>query len=93
MGEATTPSAMGTVRVSRRGFISKVRGSVMTSRYRCSSGDKREEAQVKLHAHGYIEAICGDSGQGKTLVVQHPEAYVGRVDDLVRRADPSAQRI
>jgi hypothetical protein len=93
MGEVATPSAMGIVQVARRGFISKVGGSVMTSQYLCSSDDKREEAQVKLHAHGYIEAIRGDSGQGKTLVVQHPEAYVGRVDDLVRRADPSAQRV
>lgn len=65
----------------------------MTSQYLCSSDNKRVEAQAALHAHGYTEAFRGDSGHGETLVVHHPDAYVGRVDDLVRKADPSAQRI
>jgi hypothetical protein len=68
-------------------------GSIVTSQYLCSSFHKREVAQAALHAHGYIEAFRGDSGHGKTLVVPHPDAYVDRVDDLVRKADPSAQRI
>jgi hypothetical protein len=65
----------------------------MRSHYFCSSADKCEDAQAALRAHGYLEAIWGDTGHRRMLVVPHPDAYVQRVDNLVYKADPSAQRL
>jgi hypothetical protein len=64
----------------------------MRSQYRCSSSDKREADQEALIAHGYDEVYHEDEGDRRTLVVFHPEFYAGRVDYIVYRVDPAAQR-
>jgi hypothetical protein len=64
--------------------------ATMTSQYRCSSSDKRKAAQDALIAHGYDDVFCADTSDRRTLVVIHPDVYAGRVDDLVRKADPAA---
>jgi hypothetical protein len=64
----------------------------MLSEYRLSNTDKREEAQNSLLGHGY-DARCGDTQRRDTLVVDHPTAYLGRVDELVHKVDPTARRL
>jgi hypothetical protein len=64
----------------------------MRSQYRCSSSDKREAAQDALIAHGYDDVFCGDTSDRRTLVVIHPDAYSGRVDYIIYRVNPTAQR-
>jgi hypothetical protein len=64
----------------------------MRSQYRCSSSDKREAAQDALVLHGYEDVFCGDTSDRRILVVVHPDAYGGRVDYIVYRVDPAAQR-
>jgi hypothetical protein len=65
----------------------------MRSQYLCSSADRCEAAQAALRAHGYVEAIWGTVSHRRLLVVPHPDAYVERVDHLVYRTDPEAQRL
>jgi hypothetical protein len=65
----------------------------MWSQYVCSSADMGEDAQATLRAHGYAEAIWGHTNQRRMLLVPHPDAYVGRVDHLVYKTDPAAQRV
>jgi len=64
----------------------------MRSQYRFSTSDRREAAQDALIAHGYDDVFCGGTGDRKTLVVIHPDAYSGRVDYLVYKVDPAAMR-
>ena len=65
----------------------------MWSHYLCSSDDKGDDAQASLRAHGYVEAIWGHTSQGRMLLVPHRDAYAGRVDNLVYKTDPAAQRV
>jgi hypothetical protein len=65
----------------------------MRSQYRCSSSDKREEVEDVLHAHGYDDVFPAGANDRRTLVIVHPDAFVGRVAYLVYRVDPTAQRI
>jgi hypothetical protein len=66
----------------------------MRSHYLCSSADKGEDTQAALRAHGYVEAIWGHTRLGRRmLVVPHRDAYVERVDHLVYKTDPGAQRV
>lgn len=64
----------------------------MLSEFLLSTSDKREEAQNSLGHHGY-DARCGDSQRRDTLIVDHPAAYLSRVDELIRKVDPTARRI
>jgi hypothetical protein len=64
----------------------------MRSLYRCSSSDKRDAVRDALVLHGYDDVFHGGTGDGRTLVVIHPDAYGGQVDYLVYRVDPAAQR-
>jgi len=64
----------------------------MRSQYRFSTSDRREAAQDALIAHGYDDVFCGGTGDRRTLVVIHPDAYSGRVDYLVYKVDPAAMR-
>jgi hypothetical protein len=64
----------------------------MRSQYRCSSSQQREAAQDALVAHGYDDVFCADTSDGRTLVVIHDDIYAGRVDYIVYRVDPTAQR-
>jgi hypothetical protein len=65
----------------------------MWSHYLCSSADKGADAQASLRDHGYVEAIWGHTSHGRMLLVPHPDPYVGRVDHLVYKTDPAAQRL
>jgi hypothetical protein len=65
----------------------------MWSHYLVSSAGKGEDAQASLRTHGYAEAIWGHTSHGRMLLVPHPDAYVGRVDHLVYKTDPAAQRV
>jgi len=64
----------------------------MRSQYQCSSSQQREAAQDALVAHGYDDVFCADTSDGRTLVVIHDDIYAGRVDHIVYRVDPTAQR-
>jgi hypothetical protein len=63
------------------------------SQYRCSSSDKREAAQDSLILHGYGDVFCAGTSDTRTHVVIHPDAYGCRVDYIVHRVDPAAERI
>jgi hypothetical protein len=65
----------------------------MRSHYLCSGADKGEDAQATPRAHGYVEAIWGHTNHRRMLLVPHPDAYVGRVDHLLYKTDPTAQRL
>jgi hypothetical protein len=64
----------------------------MLSEYRLSSSAKREQAQTSLVHHGY-DARCGDTQRRDTLVVDHPAAYLARVEELIRKVDPTAHKL
>jgi len=64
----------------------------MRSQYQCSSSQQREAAQDALVAHGYDDVFCADTSGGRPLVVIPDDIYAGRVDYIVYRVDPTAQR-
>jgi hypothetical protein len=60
----------------------------MLSTYVFANSDQRQDAETVLSRHGY-HAWCGDIGQQhRVLVVDHPYAYLPRVNDLLRKACP-----
>jgi hypothetical protein len=61
----------------------------MLSTYVFANSDQRQGAETVLRRHGY-HAWCGDIGQQhRVLVVDHPYAYLPRVNDLLRKACPT----
>ena len=62
------------------------------SQYRCSSSDKRVAVQDALVGHGYDDVFCADTSERRTLVVNHPDVYAGRVDYIMYKVDPAAVR-
>jgi hypothetical protein len=58
---------------------------VLTS-YVFANSDQRQVAETALRSHGY-DTWCGDIGQQhRVLVVDHPYAYLSRVQNLLRKA-------
>jgi hypothetical protein len=61
----------------------------MLSTYVFANSDQRQDAETVLRRHGY-HAWCGDIGQQhRVLVVDHPYAYLPRVNNLLRKACPT----
>jgi hypothetical protein len=60
----------------------------MLSTYVFANSDQRQDAETALTCHGY-HAWCGDIGQQhRVLIVDHPYAYLPRVNDLLRKTCP-----
>lgn len=61
----------------------------MLSQHLFANSDLRFDAERSLTAHGY-DTWCGDiGGRYSVLVVDHPDAYLDRVNNLIRRACPT----
>ncbi|MDQ1674695.1 MAG: hypothetical protein QOC98_3257 [Frankiaceae bacterium] len=61
----------------------------MLSQHLFASSDHRFDAERSLTAHGY-DTWCGDiGGRYSVLVVDHPDAYLDRVNNLIRKACPT----
>jgi hypothetical protein len=61
----------------------------MFSHHLFASADQRLDAERFLGRHGY-DTWCGDvGGRYRLLVVDHPDAYLDRVNNLILKACPT----
>jgi hypothetical protein len=61
----------------------------MISQYLFANSDQRLEADSALRGHGYDTWCCDIADQRRILVVDHPDAYIERVNNLIHKACPT----